>query len=153
MLKLPVLISIIYGLQLTIYQHSQSLMAYHHEYIEVNGYAKILSGNQMPMNKDSILGAIPLEGVKIIAVSGSVKTIEGKPNIPLKKISSPLIETTTNKDGGFKFLLAPGQYTFFLVDGDKAYLNSFNGYGFFMETNLTSPMNELLILDDRNTTY
>lgn len=147
------LISIIYGLQLFNYQQSQSLIAYHHESIKVNGYAKFISGNQMPMNKDSLPRAIPLEGVRVIAVLGTVKTIEGQAHIPLKKISSPLIETSTNKDGMFQFSLKPGLYTFFLVDGNNAYLNSFNGYGFFMETNITAPMDELLLLDDRNTTY
>ena len=58
-----------------------------------------------------------------------------------------------NKKGIFKFSLKPGLYTFFLVDGNKAYLNSFDGNGFFKGTKLTKPITDLLLLKDQNAIY
>ena len=147
------LISIILGLQSTTFQPNHFLMAHYLEYISVKGYAKIISGNQMPGIKESIDKPIPLKGVKVVAVSGPVKTINGQPRILLNQISSSIIETSTNKNGIFKFSLKPGFYTFFLVDGDRAYLNSFDGNGFFKGTKLTQPINDLLLIDDQNAIY
>ena len=128
-------------------------MAHYLEYISVKGHAKIISGNQMPGIKESIDKPIPLKGVKVIAVSGPVKTINGQPRILLNQISSSIIETSTNKNGIFKFSLKPGFYTFFLVDGDNGYLNSFDGNGFFKGRKLTQSINDLLLLDDQNAIY
>ena len=147
------LIPLIIGFQLNFYNPTQILMADFQKYISVRGNAKVISGNQMKGLKDSTKESIPLEETEVIAASGSVKTINGKPFIPLKKISSRVIASNTDKSGSFNFSLKPGFYTFFLVIDDKAYLNSFDGKGFFMGTTITSPDNDLLLLDDRNAIY
>ena len=147
------LIPLIIGFQLNIYNPNLFLIAADQQYVSVRGYAKVVSGNQMQRLKESSQGSIPLEGAEVIAVSGSVKTINGKPFIPLKQISSRIARSKTDKSGSFKFTLKPGLYTFFLVIDDKAYLNSFDGKGFFMGTTIRSPDNDLLLLDDRNAIY
>ena len=147
------LLPLIIGFQLNVYNTNLILIAADQQYVSVRGYAKVVSGNQMQRLKKSSQGPIPLEGAEVIAVSGSVKTINGQPIIPLKKISSRIIGSNTDKTGSFKFSLKPGLYTFFLVIDDKAYLNSYDGKGFFMGTTITSPNNDLLLLDDRNAIY
>ena len=98
--------------------------------ISVEGYAKVMTGNQMPGNRSA---SAPLKNKSIIAVLGHVKAEEGKPSIPIKSISSKIIETRTDKKGIFRFSLLPGFYTFFIVNEEKAYLNRYDGNGFFLK--------------------
>ncbi len=128
-------------------------MALHDESLSVKGYVKVVTGNQMPGPAKSIHKSVPLEGIKVVAVSGSVKTIDEQPSIQLSSISSEMIKASTDKSGGFQFFLKQGLYTFFLVYNDKAYLNSFDGCGYFMTTKVTAATNDLLLIDDRNTIY
>ncbi len=117
---------ILLSLQLTFQPPIQR--ADYNKSILIQGSAKIVNGNQMiPIRSASR----PLKDKLIIAVFGHVKTRDGSPIIPLKSITSKIIETKTDAKGIFKFSLHPGFYTFFMVEDGKAYLNQFDGNGFF----------------------
>ena len=116
----------------------------------VKGWAKVVIGNQMPISRTLLM---PLKDKLIIAVLGHVETIEGRPSIPLNSISARIIETRTDENGLFRFLLSPGYYTFFIVNKNQAYLNRFDGNGFFKGTEVTTTPEELLVTDDRNLLY
>ena len=147
-MKSMILLSLFIGLQLIL--QSSITKAHNNKYILVKGFAKVISGNKMPVKRKS---SEPLQDKLSIAVLGHVKTVGGKPNIPVKSISSKIIETKTDQKGMFEFSLSPGFYTFFLVNKDQAYLNRFDGNGFFRAMKVITPQEDLQLIDDRNVLY
>ncbi len=143
-----ILLSLLVGLQLIL--QCPITKAHNNKYILVKGFAKVNSGNKMPVKRKS---SEPLQDKLSIAVLGHVKTVGGKPNIPVKSISSKIIETKTDQKGMFEFSLSPGFYTFFLVNKDQAYLNRFDGNGFFRAMKVITPQEDLQLIDDRNVLY
>tara|TARA_B100000459_G_C8579687_1_gene202675 strand:- start:424 stop:654 length:231 start_codon:yes stop_codon:yes gene_type:complete len=51
--------------------------------------------------------------------------------IPLKELTKKKLITYTNSKGIFNFNLKPGIYTFFIINENNAYLNSFDAKGYY----------------------
>ena len=81
----------------------------------------------------------------VLAVKGKVKSIERDISIPIEKLPKKQRTTYTNSQGKFNFLLKPGVYTFFIVQGDNAYLNSFDGSGYYNFHKVSPDLGDILI--------
>ncbi len=108
---------------------------------------------KLALNQDqsllSIKRSIPIKDAKILIIPGKVKHISHSNYIQISKIKSPKIYTYSDKSGEFKLKLLPGEYTFFLVINDMAYLNSFDKYGNFTSRSIDSRVDDLIITDFR----
>ena len=112
--------------------------------INVQGRAEILSANIQ--KRDSItFSSRALGKSKILAVSGKVKSSESDLLIPLKILNRKKLITYTNSDGIFNFNLERGIYTFFILDEKNAYLNSFDGKGYYKFYKIYSEIDDILI--------
>lgn len=123
------------------------------EKIVVEGVAEKLEGNLMPSTTNAFMKEIPLSQVEIIAAKGLVKSHNGNPSIPIEQIGKNFIKSTTDKEGKFRFLLTPGVYTFFILKDNNAYLNKFDGKGFFKKTIVEKDIYNLVLKFDRNAYY
>lgn len=64
-------------------------------------------------------------------MNGRIKSIYSNVSLYIKILSKKRITSYTNNDGRFTFLLKQGIYTLFIVDDNNAYLNSFDGKGYY----------------------
>ncbi len=112
--------------------------------INVQGRAELLTAN---IQKGDLTGfsSSPIEKCKIFAILGKVKSTESEVVIPIKRLSKKKLSTYTNSDGVFNFRLKPGIYTFFIVQKNHAYLNSFDGKGSFKSYEIFSKIDDIVI--------
>ena len=65
--------------------------------------------------------------------------------IHLKELTKKKLITYTNSKGIFNFNLKPGIYTFFIINENKAYLNSFDGKGYYKSYKIFSKVEDIVI--------
>ena len=82
-----------------------------------------------------------------------VKAKELSSKISINELDQEQVNTFTNKEGEFIFNLKPGIYTFFILKEDNAYLNRFDGNGYFKSTKVEKPIRNFLLIDDENALY
>tara|TARA_Y100001968_G_C19298908_1_gene688047 strand:+ start:495 stop:944 length:450 start_codon:yes stop_codon:yes gene_type:complete len=112
--------------------------------INVQGRAELLSAN---VSKGELINFSlkPLEKFRILAVLGKVEALESDVIIPLKRLSYKKFTTYTNSKGHFNLDLKPGIYTFFVIKENNAYLNSFDGRGFYKSYKIFQKMDNIII--------
>tara|TARA_X000000368_G_C22504079_1_gene481896 strand:+ start:101 stop:547 length:447 start_codon:yes stop_codon:yes gene_type:complete len=119
---------------------------------EINGKAVMIRSIQDSKYKYS-MEKIPIKGARIMAKKGKVLAFSTKVSIPIHEINSPKTFSLTNDQGIFKFKLVPGEYTFFIIIEDQAYLNSFDGKGNFSSIIIDSNISNIILIDDRGVLY
>tara|TARA_Y100001968_G_scaffold105235_1_gene95134 strand:+ start:304 stop:750 length:447 start_codon:yes stop_codon:yes gene_type:complete len=97
--------------------------------------------------------SIPIKGVNVIAVSGKIMAYPNLATIPVSDIKNPISYSISNDKGVFRFNLLPGEYTFFLIFKDKAYLNDFDGNGNFSSIQIDTRKDDLILTDYRYSLY
>ena len=112
----------------------------------VKGVVQIYSGNQMDINE---VKPILKKSYKVLAVEG-VHAHKGKPDIKLNYLDSYYEIINTKKNGEFQIDLKQGIYTFFILKGDKVYLNNFDGFGNFSYIEVKDDIENIVIKDDQN---
>ena len=112
----------------------------------VKGVVQIYSGNQMDINE---VKPILKKSYKVLAVEG-VHAHKGKPDIKLNYLDSYYEIINTKKNGEFQIDLKQGIYTFFILKGDKVYLNNFDGFGNFSHIEVKDNTKNIVIKDDQN---
>ena len=112
----------------------------------VKGVVQIYSGNQMDINE---VKPILKKSYKVLAVEG-VHAHKGKPDIKLNYLDSYYEIINTKKNGEFQIDLKPGIYTFFILKGDKLYLNNFDGLGNFNHIEVKENIENIVIKYDQN---
>ena len=121
-------------------------------FINVRGRAELLSAN-LPKVDLSSFSSKPIEKSKILAVFGKVKSKESDVLIPIKRLARKKLITYTNSEGIFNFKLKPGVYTFFIVDENNAYLNSFDGKGYYKSYKIFPKVDEIVITVTSNSYF
>tara|TARA_Y100000766_G_scaffold236003_1_gene211583 strand:- start:1 stop:327 length:327 start_codon:yes stop_codon:yes gene_type:complete len=91
--------------------------------------------------------------LKIIAIPGKIKQIDEQVSIPLKEIPPNAIITDASNKGEFIMTLAPGKYTFFILKDKEAYRNSFDGNGFFTQTEIKRNTDNIVLIYDKFAFY
>ena len=112
----------------------------------VKGVVQIYSGNQMDINE---VKPILKKSYKVLAVEG-VHAHKGKPDIKLNYLDSYYEIINTKKNGEFQIDLKQGIYTFFILKGDKVYLNNFDGLGNFSYIEVKDNIENIIIKDIQN---
>ena len=112
----------------------------------VKGVVQIYSGNQMDINE---VKPILKKSYKVLVVEG-VHAHKGKPDIKLNYLDSYYEIINTKKNGEFQIDLKQGIYTFFILKGDKVYLNNFDGLGNFSHIEVKENLENIIIKDDQN---
>ena len=102
---------------------------------------------------DVIEKNIPIKGVRVIAVRGKVIAYPNSVTIPIRKIKNPINYSIADDKGIFRFNILPGEYTFFMLFKDKAYLNDFDGEGNFSSIKIDSRKDDLVLFDYRDALY
>ena len=97
--------------------------------------------------------SVPIKGAKVLITAGKIRHVSHSEYINISNIESSKIYAYTNSSGKFNVELAPGEYTFFLVINDKAYLNSFDNSGNFTSTRINSKVDNLMITDFRDVSF
>tara|TARA_Y100001968_G_scaffold322404_1_gene358440 strand:- start:984 stop:1433 length:450 start_codon:yes stop_codon:yes gene_type:complete len=113
--------------------------------INVQGSAQLLSANIQKGDSTSF-SSKPIKASQILAISGKVKSIESDVLTPLETLPKAKLTTYTNSKGVFKFNLKPGIYTFFIINDNYAYLNSFDGKGYYKSYKISSDIDDILIV-------
>ena len=112
--------------------------------INVQGRAELLSANRQ--QGDSIIfSSKAIDKAKILAISGKLKSTESAVLFPVKRLARKKLITYTNTEGIFNFNLKPGVYTFFILNENNAYLNSFDGRGYYKSYEICSDINDIVI--------
>ena len=132
------------SLSLGLFFSIKFLFARQHSFINVQGRAELLTSNT------SKLGVIdfsskPIKNSQIFAIFGKVKSPNSNISIPVKRLIREKITTYTNSEGIFNFNLKPGIYTFFIICEGNAYLNSFDGKGYYKSYEIFSKRDDILI--------
>ena len=96
--------------------------------MEENNFPKIIKN----VKKDFTNSKIDISR-KIIALRGKVPRLDSNPYIPIRSLNFKYQIIETNPSGEFETCLKKGTFTFFIIDGKNAYLNLFDGKGFFKE--------------------
>ena len=65
--------------------------------------------------------------------------------IHLKELTKKKLITYTNSKGIFNFNLKPGIYTFFIINENNVYLNSFDGKGYYKSYEIFSKRKAIII--------
>ena len=120
--------------------------------IDVKGRAELLESSN-PLIELNGFSSIPIIEAKILAINGKVKAETGKFSLPINSFKSNKLITYTDSKGIFKFSLKPGIYTFFIVQEDNAYLNSFDGKGFYKSNKVASEIDNLVITVTTNSFF
>ena len=89
----------------------------------------------------------------VLAVEGKIKREEKSPEIDIDIIKNKIYKTKTNESGKFTFLLKPGIYTFFIMNENKAYLNKFDGQGFFQTQIINRENNKIELIYEKYSLY
>ncbi len=97
--------------------------------------------------------SVPIKGAKVLITAGKIRHVSHSEYINISNIDSSKIYVYTNSSGKFNVELPPGEYTFFLVINDKAYLNSFDNSGNFTSTRINSNVDDLIITDFRDLSF
>ena len=97
--------------------------------------------------------SVPIKGAKVLITAGKIRHVSHSEYINISNIDSSKIYAYTNSSGKFNVELPPGEYTFFLVINDKAYLNSFDNSGNFTSTRINSKVDDLIITDFRDVSF
>ena len=97
--------------------------------------------------------SVPIKGAKVLITAGKIRHVSHSEYINISNIDSSKIYAYTNSLGKFNVELPPGEYTFFLVINDKAYLNSFDNSGNFTSTRINSKVDDLIITDFRDVSF
>ena len=97
--------------------------------------------------------SVPVKGAKVLITPGKIRHVSHSEYINISNIDSSKIYAYTNSSGKFNVELPPGEYTFFLVINDKAYLNSFDNSGNFTSTRINSKVDDLIITDFRDVSF
>ncbi len=125
--------------------------------VSIKGRIIIRQGNNFPkIISNSSQNFIEKRGRisdNIIAAKGKVPRINGNSYIPISSLESEYSIIKSNKSGDFKTCLPKGTYTFFIVEKDNAYLNSFDGFGFFESFNLNSSDKTITLIKSINATF
>ena len=119
------------------------------ETINVKGFVQIYSGNQMNNNE---VNPIVKKSYKVLAVEG-VHEHKGKPEIDFNYLDYYYEIINTKKNGEFQIDLKPGIYTFFILKGDKVYLNNFDGLGNFSHIEVKENLENIIIKDVKNSYF
>ena len=112
----------------------------------IKGFVQIYSGNQMDINE---VRPIVKKSYKVLAVEG-VHEHKGKPDMELNYLDSHYEIINTKENGEFQIDLKPGIYTFFILKGDKVYLNNFDGFGNFNHIEVKGNTENIVIKDYQN---
>ena len=115
-----------------------------HLLIKVQGRAEYLVSKKQEFGLNNF-SSVPVKESKIVVVNGKVKAKSTNGLIPIKRLSNKKLITHTNSDGIFTFRLKPGIYTFFLAQDNNAYLNSFDGKGYYKSHKVSSDSDDILI--------
>ena len=97
--------------------------------------------------------SVPIKGAKVLITAGKIRHVSHSEYINISNIDSSKIYAYTKSSGKFNVELPPGEYTFFLVINDKAYLNSFDNSGNFTSTRIYSKVDDLIITDFRDVSF
>ena len=119
---------------------------------EVKGKVEKLANSQSE-NFLSIKKSIPFDKATVLIIPGKVRHISHSNFIKISKIESSKMYIHSDQFGDFKVKLNPGEYTFFLVIDDMAYLNSFDRSGNFTSTLVDSKVDDLIITDFRDVSF
>ena len=88
-----------------------------------------------------------------LAVRGKVIASPNSVTIPIRKIKNPINYSIADDNGIFRFNVLPGEYTFFMLFKDKAYLNDFDGQGNFSSIKIHSRIDDLVLFDYGDALY
>ena len=120
-----------------------------HRTFTVKGIVKKYFGNQMnyksinPNNEASY---------KVIAIEG-VYPHEGKTDFEMNSLNSFYKIINTKENGEFKVELKSGKYTFFILKGDRVYLNNYDGLGNYSHIEVKDNIKKLIIRDDLDANF
>ena len=112
--------------------------------INVQGRAEKISSN-MEKSDSIYFSSIPIENSKILAIFGKVESNESDVLIPITRLDDNKLIAYTNSEGIFNFKLKPGIYTFFIINNNNAYLNSFDGKGYYKSYKIFSNTDDIVI--------
>ena len=116
--------------------------------INIYGQIIIKKGNNMPINSKNIKSYN--KSIKyVIAVQGKLNKTSSSPEININQINSNINKIKLNNDGSFKSKLKPGTYTFLIKTDDKAYLNKFDGLGFYKSKRIDKNNNRIKLIYDK----
>ena len=115
----------------------------------VKGFVQVYSGNQMDINE---VNPLLKKSYKVLAVEG-VHAHKGKEEIELNYLDSYYQIINTKENGEFQINLKPGIYTFFILKGDKVYLNNFDGLGNFSHIEVKENLENIIIKDVKNSYF
>ena len=114
-----------------------------HRTFIVKGTVKKYFGNQMNYKK---INHENKETYQLISSQG-VYPHQGKADFKINSLNSYKI-VNTKENGEFKVELKPGIYTFFILKGDRVYLNNFDGLGNYSHIEVKAHIEKLIIRDD-----
>ena len=116
--------------------------------IEGNNLPKIVNNlnNHSPKKKDPF-------PKKLIVLEGKIRNKNNSPYIPISSLNSEYHIISTNSKGEFKTRLPKGTYTFFILEKNNAYLNRFDGNGFFKSIKVNSYDINLTLYKYNNATF
>ena len=120
-----------------------------HRTFTVEGIVKKYVGNQMNYKR---LNPINAEPYKLIVIEG-VYPHEGKTDFEMNSLNSFYKIINTKENGSFKVELKSGKYTFFILKGDRVYLNSFDGLGNYSHIEVKNHIKKLIIRDDLDANF
>ena len=120
-----------------------------HRTFTVEGIVKKYVGNQMNYKR---LNPNNEEPYKLIAIEG-VYPHEGKTDFEMNSLDSFYKIINTKENGTFKVELKSGKYTFFILKGDRVYLNNFDGLGNYSHIEVKEHIKKLIIRDDLDANF
>jgi len=120
-----------------------------HRTFTVKGIVKKYVGNQMNYKR---INPNTEESYKLIAIRG-VYPHQGKTDFELNSLDSFYKIINTKENGEFKVDLKSGIYTFFILKGDRVYLNDFDGLGNYSHIDVNDHIKKIIIRDDLDANF
>ncbi len=120
-----------------------------HRTFTVKGIVKKYVGNQMNYKR---LSSNTEKPYKLIAIEG-VYPHEGETDFDMNSLDSFYKIINTEENGEFKVELNSGIYTFFILKGERAYLNNFDGLGNYSYVEVKDHIKKLIIRDDLDANF